>query len=80
MSFLGIAFEAYSPLGTPGRVQKGENEPCLMDDPVVKEIADKHKCTTAQVKLTVMCYTFHLPDLSPSIFDSLAKLSFGNKI
>ena len=51
---LGIAFEAYSPLGNPGRVQKGENEPNLMDDPVVKELADKHKCTTAQVR--VMCH------------------------
>lgn len=50
MSRLGIAFEAYSPLGTPNRPAKGENDPNLLDDAVVKEIADKHECTPAQVR------------------------------
>jgi len=46
---LGIAFEAYSPLGAPARPVKGEGDANLMDDPVVKEIAAKHDCTPAQV-------------------------------
>ena len=46
---LGIAFEAYSPLGTPNRPAKVESDAILLDDPVVKEIATKHDCTPAQV-------------------------------
>ena len=47
--YLGIAFEAYSPLGTPSRPVKVEGDAVLLDDPVVKEIATKHNCTPAQV-------------------------------
>lgn len=46
---LGICFEAYSPLGNPGRPFKSEDDPVVMEDPVIKEIAEKHKVSTAQV-------------------------------
>lgn len=48
----GIAFEAYSPLGTPARPVKGEGDANLMDDAVIKEIATKHECTPAQVLIS----------------------------
>lgn len=44
-----IQVEAYSPLGTSGF--KSKDEPNLLKDEKVKEIADKHKKTTAQVCL-----------------------------
>ena len=40
---------SYSPLGSPGRLDKSDDEPVLLNDPVVKEIADKYKVTSAQV-------------------------------
>ena len=45
----GITMEAYSPLGNPGRPVKNDTDPVVMEDPVVKEIATKHKATAAQV-------------------------------
>ena len=49
MYFIGICFEAYSPLGNPTRPMKKDSEPIVLDDPVIKEIAEKHKATPAQV-------------------------------
>lgn len=46
---IGIAFVAYSPVGSPGRPEIPDTEPVVLDDPVVKEIADKLKITPAQV-------------------------------
>ena len=46
-------FEAYSPLGNPGRPSVGADDPVVMEDPVVKEIAEKHKATPAQVCVCV---------------------------
>eukprot|EP00546_Thalassionema_frauenfeldii_P006476 CAMPEP_0178906776 /NCGR_PEP_ID=MMETSP0786-20121207/7006_1 /TAXON_ID=186022 /ORGANISM="Thalassionema frauenfeldii, Strain CCMP 1798" /LENGTH=321 /DNA_ID=CAMNT_0020578507 /DNA_START=133 /DNA_END=1098 /DNA_ORIENTATION=- len=45
----GIHVQAYSPLGTPG--YKEENEAALLDDEVLKSIAEKHQSTSAQVAL-----------------------------
>ena len=47
----GIVFEAYSPLGNPGNPFLNEKEPRVLDDPVIKEIAEKHKVSPAQVRL-----------------------------
>lgn len=43
----GIHFQAYSPLGSPGF--KESNEPNIMGDPVILDIAKQHKATPAQI-------------------------------
>ena len=45
----GIVFEAYAPIGSPGRFFKQDGDPDVMEDPVIKEIAGKHNVTPAQV-------------------------------
>ncbi|XCN73205.1 MAG: aldo/keto reductase [Candidatus Electrothrix aestuarii] len=47
----GILVTAYSPLGSPDRppALKAENEPLLMEDPVIVQIAKQHDCSPAQV-------------------------------
>ena len=45
----GIIFEAYAPIGSPGRFFKVDGEPDVMEDPVIKEIAGKYNATPAQV-------------------------------
>uniref|UniRef100_A0A1X7VUX6 NADP-dependent oxidoreductase domain-containing protein n=1 Tax=Amphimedon queenslandica TaxID=400682 RepID=A0A1X7VUX6_AMPQE len=45
----GIAFEAYSPLGSPARFNVQPGDPVVMEDPAVKEIASKHGASPAQV-------------------------------
>lgn len=48
---LGIVFEAYSPLGNPGRPTKGDDDPSVLEDPVINEIATKHNVGPAQVSI-----------------------------
>jgi alcohol dehydrogenase (NADP+) len=46
----GILMTAYSPLGSPdSRAEKHADDPKLLEDPVIKEIADKHKVGAGQV-------------------------------
>ncbi|MEP0711910.1 aldo/keto reductase [Algoriphagus sp.] len=46
----GILLTAYSPLGSPdSRAEKHANDPKLLEDPVVKEIANKHKVGEGQL-------------------------------
>lgn len=47
----GIILTAYSPLGSGDRPAdlKDENEPILLEDPVIQEIAKQKGCTVAQV-------------------------------
>ena len=49
--------EAYSPLGSPGRPEAGRTarseDPVVMEDPVINEIAKKHGVTAAQVILFI---------------------------
>lgn len=47
--YKGIAITAYSPLGSPGGLKTGE--PVLLEDPLIKKIAQNHKKTPAQILL-----------------------------
>ena len=49
----GMAVSAYSPIGSPGRPphQRKSGDPNLIDEPVLLEIANKHRKTVAQVLL-----------------------------
>lgn len=44
-----ITVTAYSPLGSPDRPFAKANDPCLMADPKVKEIAERHEKSPAQI-------------------------------
>ena len=50
----GIYLTAYSPLGSMDRPAplKGDNEPALLEDSTVKEVADKHGATNAQILIS----------------------------
>lgn len=51
----GIVLEAYSPLGNPARPVQAGDDPRLMDDPVIVELAAKYSATPAQI-----CIAFQL--------------------
>eukprot|EP00731_Ephydatia_muelleri_P014290 Em0008g10a len=51
----GIIFEVYAPLGSPSRVRKQDSDPDPLDDPVIKEISNKHSATVGQI-----CIAFQL--------------------
>jgi diketogulonate reductase-like aldo/keto reductase len=47
----GLVVEAYSPLGTPGFSQQKKNEPLVLGDPIICNIANTHSKTPAQICL-----------------------------
>ena len=46
-----IVVTAYGPLGRPGLSQDPVNDPVLLDDPIIKELAVKYGRTVAQILL-----------------------------
>lgn len=50
----GVHFTAYAPLGSGDRPEeiKAEDEPKLLEDPVIRKIANAHKVSTAQVLIS----------------------------
>ena len=44
--------EAYSPLGNPASPFKGKDTPIILENPTIKEIAQKHGATVGQVHIS----------------------------
>jgi aldehyde reductase len=44
-----IFLTAYGPLGSPKRSWAGPEEDAILDEPVVKQVAEKYKKTNAQI-------------------------------
>ncbi len=68
---LGIVFEAYAPIGSPSRpFKERDSEPVVMEDPVIKAVAEKHNATPAQVYYCehilycISCPAFLVPSVS----------------
>lgn len=55
--YVGIVLSAALPLGSPTRPEaiRADTDPNVMDDPVIKEIAQKHSVSPALVNLRSMC-------------------------
>ena len=72
INLVGIVFEAYAALGSPGRRSQLSDDPVVMEDPIIKEIAEKHGATPGQVKLPSFCpnLPFFFRFVSPSCFIS----------
>lgn len=52
----GITFTAYGPLGSPERPTVNPNDPVLLQEPKLKEIANNHNKTPAQVSSSARSY------------------------
>ena len=62
-----IVVSAYGPIGRPGLSQDPVNDPVLIDDPIIKEIANKYSRTVAQVILRYLVrLSTHIEPLHPS--------------
>ncbi|XP_052871754.1 aldo-keto reductase family 1 member B1-like [Anopheles cruzii] len=56
----GITITAYSPLGSPARPWVKDDDPVLMDDPVVQRVAKKHSKTAAQILIRYQVQLGHV--------------------
>ena len=55
ISFVGIVCSAYSPIGAPNRpaMFQDPSHPILLENDVIKSIAEKHKASPAQVRIVL---------------------------
>ena len=56
--FVGIILEAYAPLGSPGRPRVNPGDPVVMEDPTLKQIAEKHGATVGQVSYSKIAFYY----------------------
>lgn len=54
----GILLTAYSPLGSPDRPWATKDDPLLMDDPKILDIAKKYKKSAAQILIKYQVISF----------------------
>uniref|UniRef100_A0A8C0HPG6 alcohol dehydrogenase (NADP(+)) n=1 Tax=Buteo japonicus TaxID=224669 RepID=A0A8C0HPG6_9AVES len=69
----GVAVTVYSPLGSPDRPWAKPEDPSLLDDPKIKEIAANHNKTPAQVR---KCSTVGTPSCNTAIKENRAVFDF----
>ena len=56
-----VVVTAYGPLGRPGLSQDAVNDPVVLEDPMLKEMAIKYDRTVAQILLRyLVCLSSHL--------------------
>ncbi|ETN68027.1 aldo-keto reductase [Anopheles darlingi] len=55
-----VTITAYSPLGSPARPWVKDNDPVLMDDPVVQSVAKRHSKSAAQVLIRYQIQLGHI--------------------
>ncbi|XP_019856480.1 PREDICTED: alcohol dehydrogenase [NADP(+)]-like isoform X9 [Amphimedon queenslandica] len=53
----GIVLEAYAPLGSPGRPRASPDDPVVMEDPTIKQIAEKHGATAGQICISFLLHS-----------------------
>ncbi|KAJ8897258.1 hypothetical protein PR048_002604 [Dryococelus australis] len=61
-----IVITTYRPLGAPGSAKLKPDEPVLLDDPKIKELASNHNKTPAQIALR-----YQVPNISYTMWNKV---------